>query len=99
MLAMFIEVARADGNVNTAEYESLMELLARFAPSAVGFSELEQWVSAGPPRVEVRLPEAAVKLFLKEAVAIARADGKIAEVEISTIKALIERHFDLDQVA
>lgn len=99
MLAMCIEVARADGSVNVSEYEGLLELLGRLAQGAVGFSEIETWVSAGPPRPEVRLPEEAVKIFLREAVAIARADGKIEAVEIATIKELVGQYFDLGQVA
>lgn len=99
MLAMCIQVARADGAVNHSEYEGLLDLLCRLAQGAVGFSELEQWVGSGPPRIDVRLPEAAVKLFLREAVAIARADGKVEDVEIATIKQLVERYFDLGQVA
>lgn len=98
-MAMCIEVARADGSVNASEYEALLGLLTGLAQNAVGFSELEQWVSAGPPRLDVRLPEDAVKLYLREAVAVARADGKIQEVEIATIKALVERYFDMGQVA
>jgi tellurite resistance protein len=96
---MCIEVARADGSVNSSEYEGLLELLARLAQGAVGYSELEDWIQKGPPAVEVRLPEPAVKLFLREAVAIARADGKVQEVEIATIKELVQRYFDLGEVA
>lgn len=99
MLAMCIEVARADGSVNASEYEGLLELLGRLAQGAVGFSEIEQWMSGGPPRVDVRLPEEAVKVFLREAVAIARADGKVEKVELETIKDLVGRYFDLGQVA
>ncbi len=99
MLAMCIEVARADGSVNVSEYEGLLDLLGRLAQGAVGFSEIEQWISTGPPRLDVRLPEQAVKLFLREAVAIARADGKVEAAEIATIKELVGRYFDLGQVA
>ena len=63
----------------------------------MGFSEIEHWVASGPPRIDVRLPEAAVKVFLREAVSIARADGKVEAVEIATIKDLVERYFDLGQ--
>ena len=97
MLAMCIEVARADGCVNVSEYEGLLELLGRLAQGAVGFSEIEHWVASGPPRIDVRLPEEAVKVFLREAVSIARADGKVEAVEIATIKDLVERYFDLGQ--
>lgn len=96
---MCCEVARADGSVNTLEYESLLELLGRLSQGAVGFSELERWVSVGPPAIDARLPEESVKTFLREAVGIARADGKVDEVEIATIKELVARYFDIPHVA
>src|SRR5687767_7200011 len=99
LLGMCIEVARSDGSVNTSEYEGLLELLGRLSNGAVGYSEIETWILKGPPAVEVRLPESAVKLFLREAVAIARVDGKVQEVEIATIKDLISRYFDMGEVA
>jgi tellurite resistance protein len=40
-----------------------------------------------------------VKVFLREAVAIARADGKVQEVEIATMKELVQRYFDVGEVA
>ena len=96
---MCCEVARADGSVNTLEYESLLDLLGRLAQGAVGFSELERWISAGPPPIDARLPEEVVKTFLREAVSVARADGKVDEVEIATIKQLVQRYFDISDVA
>jgi len=99
LLGMCIEVARSDGSVNTSEYEQLLELLGRLSNGAVGYSEIETWIQKGPPSVEIRLPETAVKLFLREAVAIARADGKVQEVEIATIKDLVTRYFDMGEVA
>jgi tellurite resistance protein len=99
LLAMCCEVARADGSVNASEYEGLLELLGRMAQGAVGFSELERWISVGPPALDTTLPEETVKIFLREAVGIARADGKVDEVEIATIKQLLERYFDLSRVA
>jgi tellurite resistance protein len=95
LLAMCIEVARADGSVNVSEYEGVLELLGRMAQGSVGYSEIEQWLQQGPPRLDVRLPEEAVKVFLREAVGIARADGKVDAVEIATIKELVARYFDL----
>lgn len=96
---MCCEVARADGSVNTREYESLLELLGRLAQGAVGFSELERWITIGPPAVDARLPEECIKTFLREAVGVARADGKVDEVEIATIKELVARYFDMPHVA
>lgn len=92
---MCCEVARADGSVNVSEYEGLLDLLGRLSQGAVGFSEIERWISVGPPALEARLPEEAVKTFLHEAVSIARADGKVDEVELATIKELVQRYFDL----
>jgi tellurite resistance protein len=99
MLAMCIEVARADGGVTAAEYERLLDLLVRLAQGAVGFSELERWVQTGAPRLDITLPEGAVRIFLREAVVIARADGKVDASEIATIKDLVARYFELHQVA
>ncbi len=95
LLAMCIEVARADGTVNVSEYENVLELLGRLSHGSVGYSEIEQWLQQGAPRFDVRLPEEAVKVFLREAVGIARADGKVDAVEIATIKELVARYFDL----
>ena len=99
LIAMCCEVAKADGSVNTSEYEALLDLLGRLAQGAVGFSELTRWMEQGPPRPEARLPDEAVRLFLREAVTIARADGKVEEVEIATMKQLVERYFEISQVA
>jgi tellurite resistance protein len=99
LLAMCCEVARADGNVHSREYESLLDLLGRLAQGAVGFSELERWINEGPPAIDARLPEEIVKTFLREAVGVARADGKLDEVEIATMKELVARYFDISDVA
>jgi tellurite resistance protein len=99
LLAMCCEVARADGNVHALEYEQLLELLGRLSEGAVGFSELERWISTGPPAIELRLPEDVVKTFLREAVSIARADGKVDDAELATMKELVQRYFDITHVA
>jgi tellurite resistance protein len=97
LLAMYCVVARSDGDVSASEYEQLLDLLSRFSGGAVGFSELEDWVRSGPPPINARLPEHCVKMFLREAIALARSDGKLAEVELATIKDLAQRYFDVPQ--
>jgi tellurite resistance protein len=94
LLAMCCVVARSDGDVSSSEYEQLLDLLSRFAAGAVGFSELEDWIRTGPPPIDARLPEQAIKTFLHEAIALARADGVVAEVELATIKDLVQRYFE-----
>lgn len=94
LLAMCIVVARADGQVSASEYEQLLDLLARLAGHAVGFSELERWLQEGPPEITVRLPESAIRMFLREALYLARVDGKLQDVELSTIKELVTRYFE-----
>ncbi len=94
MLALCCLVARADGHVSMAEYEQLLDLLTRLAHGAVGFSELESWMRAGPPELNVRLPEECIRLFLREAIALSRADGNLEDVEIATIKELVHRYFE-----
>jgi tellurite resistance protein len=94
MLAMCCTVARADGQVNSSEYESLLDLLSRMAQGAVGFSELQNWLDQGPPEVQVRLPEQTIRTFLREALSLARADGKLEPVELATIKELVARYFE-----
>jgi tellurite resistance protein len=94
MLAMCCTVARADGQVSTPEYEVLLELLSRYAAGAVGFSELERWLHEGPPEINVRFPEEAIRMFLREALTLARADGKLEDVELNTIKQLVARYFE-----
>lgn len=94
LLAMCCVVARADGQVSTPEYEALLELLSRYAAGAVGFSELERWLHEGPPKIEARFPEQAIRMFLREALALARVDGKLEDIELSTIKDLVSRHFE-----
>jgi tellurite resistance protein len=94
LLAMCCVVARSDGEVSAAEYEQLLDLLTRMAHGSVGFSELDDWMRRGPPPFDVRLPEDCIKMFLREAIALARADGKVAEVEIATIKDLVQKYFD-----
>jgi tellurite resistance protein len=94
LLAMCCMVARSDGQVSTPEYEVLLGLLSRYAAGAVGFSELERWLHEGPPEINVRFPEEAIRMFLREALALARADGKVADIELSTIKQLASRYFE-----
>jgi tellurite resistance protein len=94
ILAMCCIVARSDGTVSSSEYEQLLDLLARLAQGAVGFSELEQWLNDGPPAIEVRLPETAIRMFLREALTLAKADGKLEDVELATIKELVSRYFE-----
>ena len=94
ILAMCCTVARSDGQVSSSEYESLLDLLSRMAHGAVGFSELQHWMDHGPPEITVRLPEHSIRMFLREALGLARADGKLEQVELATIKELVARYFD-----
>lgn len=94
LIAMCCVVARSDGAVSPSEYEVLLDLMNRLARGVVGFSELEQWMSSEPPIITARLPEESIRMFLREAIALARADGKLEEVEITTIKDLVARYFD-----
>ncbi len=87
-------VARSDGDVSPSEYESLLDLMNRLANGVVGFSELEEWMRSDPPIVTARLPEESIRMFLREALALARSDGKLEQVEISTIKDLVARYFE-----
>jgi tellurite resistance protein len=95
LLALCCVVARSDGEVSASEYEQLLDLLSRVAGGAVGFSELEDWVRSGPPPIDTRLPETCVKTFVHEAVALARADGKASDVELATIKDLVQKYFEV----
>jgi len=94
LIAMCCVVARADGQVSPSEYEALLDLMSRLAKGAVGFSELEEWLHKDPPITTERLPEECIRMFLREALSLARADGKLEEVEISTIKELVARYFE-----
>lgn len=94
LIAMCCVVARSDGEVSPSEYEVLLDLMNRLARGVVGFSELEQWMRSEPPIITARLPEESIRMFLREALALARADGKLEEVEITTIKDLVARYFD-----
>lgn len=95
---MCCAVARADGEVTSAEYERLLDLLSRVGQNAVKYSELERWIEVGPPELDDKLPDAAVRAFVQEAVAIAHADGKLQDTEIKTIKQLVERYFNLSSL-
>ncbi len=94
LIAMCCVVARADGEVSPAEYETLLDLMSRLARGVVGFSELEGWMRTEPPIVSERLPEESIRMFLREALTLARADGKLEDVEIATIKDLVGRYFE-----
>jgi uncharacterized tellurite resistance protein B-like protein len=94
LLAMCCMVARSDGQISTPEYEALVDILARLAGGAVGFSELERWLHEGPPEIVVRFPESAIRMFLRESLTLARVDGKLEEIELSTIRDLVARHFE-----
>jgi len=94
LIAMCCVVARADGTVSPSEYEVLLDLMSRLSRGAVGFSELEDWMRNDPPIATERLPEESIRLFLREAIALSRADGKLEQIEITTIKELVARYFD-----
>ena len=94
ILAMCCTVARSDGQVSSSEYESLLDMLSRMAQGAVGFSELQQWMDHGPPQIQVRLPEQSIRMFLREALGLARVDGKLEDVELATIKELVALYFE-----
>lgn len=94
---MCCEVARADGAVSTTEFEHIVGLLSRLAGQAVGFSEIQRWLSEGPPRLETPLTEERVKLFLREGVAVARADGRVDETEVATLRDFVQRCLTLSE--
>jgi tellurite resistance protein len=79
-------VARADGEVSPREYEMLIELLSRLGGNAASFAELQEWLENGPPGCTVKMPEDHIRLFLREAIAVAHADGKVDQSELDTIK-------------
>lgn len=94
LIAMCCLVARVDGQVSSAEYELLLDILSRIAQGAVGYSELERWLNDGPPEIDVRFPEQAIRMFLREALALSRADGKLDDSELAVIKDLVARYFE-----
>ena len=94
ILALCCAVAHADGNTSPLEFEHMLDLLMRIGQGSVGFEELQVWLEQGPPPLEAKLPEAHIKLFLHEAIAVANADGHVDESEISAIKRLIAGCFE-----
>lgn len=94
IVSMCVSVARADGEVSPGELEALLDILSRFAEGVVGFGELQTWLQEGPPDVQARLPGASIRPFVREAVVIANADGKVDASEVATIKKLVRRYFD-----
>ena len=97
MVAMCCEVALADGAVSTSEFEHILGVLCRLAGDAVGFSEIQEWLAHGPPRPDARLSDDRVKLFLREGVAVARADGRVDEAEVATMRDFVQRCFRLSK--
>ena len=94
ILSMCCVVARADGIIAAGEYEQLIVLLAELGQGSVGFSELQEWLDHGPPAPSKKLPEGHLKLFLREAIGIAHADGNVDASEIDAIKRLVKLCFD-----
>ncbi len=94
VIAQCCAVARADGEVSPGEYEHLIELLATIGADSVSFFELQEWLETGPPECTVLMREDHVRLFLREAIAIAHADGKVDETELATIKRIVAACYD-----
>ena len=94
ILALCCAVAHADGNVSPLEFEHMLELLMRIGQGTVGFEELQNWLEQGPPPLDAKLPESAIKLFLHEAVGLANADGHVDERELTAIKRLVAGCFE-----
>ena len=91
---MCCAVARADGEVSPAELEALLGLLARFASGLVGYGELQRWLDDGPPEIRARFGEDELRACIRDALAVARADGTIDDAELGTIKRYAERHLE-----
>jgi tellurite resistance protein len=91
---MCCEVARADGVVSAGEYERLIEILAELGAGAVSFGELQLWLEQGAPSPRRKLPEELIRLFLHEAISIARADGQVDQVELASIKDFVRYCFE-----
>lgn len=94
ILGMCCEVARADGVVSAGEFERLIEILAELGAGAVSFGELQRWLEQGAPSPKRKLPEDLVRLFLHEALSVARADGHVAPQELSSIKDFVRYCFE-----
>jgi tellurite resistance protein len=92
VVAICCAVARADGEVSPPEVETLFDILARFADGKVAFSEMQKWLDEGPPSIETTLPEGAIRGAISEALSVARADGRVDDAELQTIKRLFEHY-------
>jgi len=94
IIALCCAVAHADGNVSPLEFEHMLDLLMRIGQGSVGFEELQTWLEQGPPPLNAKLPEAAIKTFLREAIGVANADGRVDESELAAIKRLVAGCFE-----
>ena len=92
VVAMCCAVARADGRVTLSELESLSEILFRFGLGAVSHQELSRWLDEGPPEIDVKLDEEALRACIRDALHVAHADGHVDDRELLTIRRFAERH-------
>ncbi len=92
VVAMCCAVARADGKVTLSELEALSDVLFKFGLGAVTHNELSRWLDEGPPEVWVKLEEDELRSVIRDALAVAHADGHVDDRELLVIKRYAERH-------
>lgn len=93
LLALWCQVAWADGNIVEAERRRVYALLERLGADSVSRAELDEWLKTGPPAVTESLSTQARELFLHEAVGIVSADLDVAPEEVATVRDILERYF------
>jgi uncharacterized tellurite resistance protein B-like protein len=99
LLAMWCQVAWADGVVYDDEREQMLSLFERIGAGAVEKAEILQWLEQGAPKDTgegKEISDEARKLFAKEAQALARSDGEYAPVELRAIRRLAGEDVELD---
>ncbi|HEY6879280.1 MAG TPA: hypothetical protein VI299_14740 [Polyangiales bacterium] len=93
LLNLWVRVARADGEVVSAEVDRLSRLFYRLGEDLLSADEVVRWLDDGPPDINELLPESLSPLFLEHAREIILADRHVDPSESETVRSLLATYF------
>ncbi|HEY6880242.1 MAG TPA: hypothetical protein VI299_19595 [Polyangiales bacterium] len=93
LLNLWVRVARADGEVVSAEIDRLSRLFYRLGEDLLSADEVVGWLDDGPPEISELLPASLSPLFLEHAREIILADRHVDPSESETVRDLLATYF------
>ena len=88
LLAMWCQVAWADGKIEDAERDFIHAMWEEMGKDVVSGTELAAWIAEGPSFSPAEASPQTRRLFVRKALELARADGQADVEEVDTIRAM-----------